>query len=458
MLLYNDDCLNVLKTMESNSIDSVITDPPYGISFMAKKWDYDVPSVELWKEVLRVMKPGATLLCFAGSRTQHRMAVNIEDAGFILKDTIMWLYGSGFPKATDISKQIDKIKGVWKEREVIGKAKGVGKQNPKWNGVEGGRSQNYLKPEYNVTKPATEEAEKWDGWKSHGLKPAYEPVIMAMKPNEGSYAQNALKWGVSGVNIDECRISWDENDPNKRPNSKNHIRKSGVYGGSSLFESKTRHLSDYGIGIDYSKGRYPANVILSHHPECEYLGMKKVKAHTIGNKSKERLSSSNGILDIKERNNIFDYSKNGKEEVENWNCHEDCPTKILDDQSGEILTGGSASRFFYCAKATKSERNKGVEKNQHPTVKPIKLMEYLCKLISMPEKTIVLDPFMGSGTTGIACINVGLDFIGIERKREYFEIAQARLDYIKEEIIDKPKKAKDAIEIFFGKGEKNASL
>lgn len=277
--LYLGNCLNVMKDMEDNSIDTIITDPPYGLKFMGKKWDYDVPSIEIWKECLRVCKPGATMLCFAGTRTQHRMAVNIEDAGWILKDCIMWLYGSGFPKATDISKQLDKMNGesgrilkfvkwfrttglkqketnriiemsdvgshylrldqpavptakLWAKlrpyikikipkwvdelvdrieakREVIGKGKYAGKrpndrtEHNLMKGFTGGRF------DYIETKPPTPEAKLWEGWKSHGLKPAYEPILVAMKPNDGTYAENALKWGVSGLNIDGGRIEVD---------------------------------------------------------------------------------------------------------------------------------------------------------------------------------------------------------------------------------------------------------
>ena len=208
----------VLKKFSDNTFDTVITDPPYGLSFMGKKWDYNVPTIELWKEILRVTNLGGTLLCFAGSRTQHRMACNIEDAGWILKDCIMWLYGSGFPKATDISKQIDKRAGV--EREITGsrnphidgrirKQFGVRNDNIYKRG-DSGKLTELSNGKLPITAPATPEAQLWDGWKSHGLKPAYEPIIVAMKPNDGSYAENALKHGVSGLNIDGGRIETNE--------------------------------------------------------------------------------------------------------------------------------------------------------------------------------------------------------------------------------------------------------
>ncbi|HEC63923.1 MAG TPA: site-specific DNA-methyltransferase, partial [bacterium] len=197
-IIYGDN-IKVMRTFPNNYFDTIITDPPYGLKFMGKKWDYDVPSIKTWWECLRVLKPGGTLLCFAGSRTQHRMAVNVEDAGFILKDCIMWLYGSGFPKATDISKQLDK----GHEREVVEVA---GKSGSKRNSMAG----DFAGGEYMTTAPTTPEAILWNGWKSHGLKPAYEPILVAMKPNDGTYANNALVHGVSGLNIDGGRINHNE--------------------------------------------------------------------------------------------------------------------------------------------------------------------------------------------------------------------------------------------------------
>ena len=205
--IIQGDCLEVMKSVPDNSIDCVITDPPYGLKFMGKKWDYDVPSIEIWKECLRVLKPGGTALIFAGSRTQHRMAVNVEDAGFELKDCIMWLYGSGFPKATDISKQLDK----GHKRKVVGKydsrSKFDGCERKEMDVVTANVNlSSDTRGKVDITVPATEEAKLWNGWKSHGLKPAYEPILVAMKPNDGTYANNALKWGVSGLNIDGGRI------------------------------------------------------------------------------------------------------------------------------------------------------------------------------------------------------------------------------------------------------------
>jgi len=416
--IYCGDCLDILRDWPDNSFDTLITDPPYGLSFMGKKWDYDVPSVEIWRECLRVLKPGGTLLCFAGSRTQHRMAVNVEDAGFILKDCIMWLYGSGFPKATDISKQLDK--GF--EREVIG-------NNPNSRPNQEGKQPNTMGGVFHyapLTTPATPEAEIWNGWKSHGLKPAYEPILVAMKPNDGSYADNALKWGVSGLNIDGGRIESDEIITNHSRGVESAISK-GKYGDSSKQET---HQTE-----GQKQGRFPANIILD-----------EVSAIMLDEQSGQLKS---GL--IEKHHNI------GKEDgyLNNYGIYgnrKGIPSESFGDSGG-------ASRFFYCAKASKAERNMGCEKlevkamcdidkmggakctmktgsgndrnvlkqNHHPTVKPLALMEYLCKLTMTPTGGLVLDPFCGSGTTCIACSNTGRDYVGIEMDNEYCEIARRRI-------------------------------
>jgi len=251
--IIQGDCIEVMHNMETESIDTIITDPPYGLEFMGKKWDYDVPSIEVFKEMLRVIKPGGTLLCFAGTRTQHRMAVNIEDAGWILKDCIMWLYGSGFPKATDISKQLDKKVG--KERKVVGYEEPFGRENRKARQGKGTGIVKFSKEEgieskNPITEPSTPEAKLWNGWKSHGLKPAYEPILVAMKPNDGTYANNALKHGVSGLNIDGGRIGTEK-----------HILRGGG-GGKGTGWGKKNEINEERIG------RFPANILMSCY--CDY--------------------------------------------------------------------------------------------------------------------------------------------------------------------------------------------
>ncbi len=409
-----------MKKLEDNSVDTIITDPPYGLSFMGKKWDYDVPSIEIWKECLRVLKPGGTALIFGGSRTYHRMAIRVEDAGFILKDCIMWIYGSGFPKATDISKQLDK--GV--EREKI--LNPLAKQQTQSKGTNA--YGDYAATKYIYPIPITPEAKLWNGWKSHGLKPAYEPIIVAIKPNEGSYAENALKWGVSGLNIDGGRVGTTGSRFNGRNVDSNIY---GKYGTSKPKEN-------------YNQGRFPANIILD-----EEAG--------------EMLDEQSGILKS---------GDNCVRRQEGFFGEHGGLGKAGDVQIAHGDKGG-ASRFFYTAKASKSERNEGIDTtkfsktvghnrfdqcatcgkyilqnqnrpsackcgtpnrqdniikgNFHPTVKPVELMGYLCKLTKTPTGGIVLDPFIGSGTTAIASRRENRPFIGFEIDEEYYKICDARV-------------------------------
>jgi len=384
--IIQGDCLEVLKGMDTESVDTIITDPPYGLSFMGKKWDYDVPKIEVWQECLRVLRCGGTALIFAGSRTQHRMACNVEDAGFLLFDTIMWLYGSGFPKSTNISKQIQKMSG--KKAKVVGVSNRGACNKP--NGSTFSDDNYEWKRNFDITEPTDEQAKLWDGWGTH-LKPAFEPIICARKPNDGTYANNALVHRVSGLNIDGARIG-DGSDKIK----------GGCNNSSGKRESQVSYAIPSKASVDdcYSKGRFPANIILDE--------------------------------------------------------------SVAED-------AGDWSRYFYCAKASNSERNAGCEglekkqkvfngqsqgsstemkdveerftakpsHNHHPTVKPLALMEYLCTLTKTPTGGTVLDPFMGSGTTGVACVNANRDFIGIERDTEYVKIAESRIRFAKKDKIDK---------------------
>jgi site-specific DNA-methyltransferase (adenine-specific) len=295
--LIHGDSLEVLKKATSNSVDTIITDPPYGLSFMGKKWDYDVPSVELWTECLRVLKPGGTALIFAGSRTSHRMAVNVEDAGFTIKDTIMWLYGSGFPKATDISKQLDKTKGL--------KRTGVIKTDGSATGSIVTTGTGDLKKEYETGDPVSIEAKLWNGWKSHGLKPAYEPIIVAMKPNDGTYANNALVHGVSGLNIDGGRIGVED----KESYSKNSAGNQRGKRTSTTFVANAgnEHISEN------PQGRFPANIILECICETE-CGC---------------YPEGTGIICSKHQSS-------------NTHTNSDCPGFMLDEQSG--VTGANGGK------------------------------------------------------------------------------------------------------------------
>ena len=384
-ILMNADCLEAMKKMPDNCIDAIVTDPPYGLSFMGRSWDHGVPGVEFWKEALRIAKPGAHLLSFGGTRTFHRIACAIEDAGWEVRDCIMWLYGSGFPKSMDISKAIDKKLGA--EREKV--------QAHFGNNSFGLINDDSWKPHKDIDSniPVTDEAKKWNGWGTC-LKPAYEPIIMARKPVEGTIVDNVLKYSVGGLNIDACRVETTDN-LNGGAYSKGGEGRSGLAGderdskGADMFAPGKKSESEY----VQPTGRFPANIIHDGSEEVVELFPDNVKGGTWNNTKGAR-----------------HFENNGK------------PTEYTNKGSDSSV--GSAARFFYCAKASKKERGEG---NQHPTVKPIALMEYLVKLVA-PENAIVLDPFMGSGTTGVAAVDLGRGFVGIEKEKEYFDIAERRIE------------------------------
>jgi site-specific DNA-methyltransferase (adenine-specific) len=324
--IIQGDCLEVMKQIPDGSVDTIITDPPYGLSFMGKKWDYDVPAIDVWVEALRVLKPGGTLLCFAGSRTQHRMAVNVEDAGFILKDCIMWLYGSGFPKATDISKQLDKAKGTFVEgKETANSRSGV---------VGDDKNFNHSK-KITESNPQSTEAKLWNGWKSHGLKPAYEPILVAMKPNDGTYANNALKHGVSGLNIDGGRISYvDDKDLEKR--------KRGVCSADSMGMANHGDVGFKPYNSDEyisPQGRFPANLLLSCDCDDYYLtgnalsGIMQEKLKETSCQLKNLQSSANNAENTNSREST-------NRETKTWYfAVERVSTSILEKILGRLLDG-----------------------------------------------------------------------------------------------------------------------
>jgi hypothetical protein len=384
------DCRERLKDLPDCSVDSIVTDPPYELGFMGKSWDstgvaYDVA---VWAECLRVLKHGGHLLAFGGSRTYHRLAVAIEDAGFQIRDQIMWVYGSGFPKSLNISKAIDKAAGA--EREVVGSKLGQAGYHLQGHSSTTGAFGHGLgssTPETRlasslVTAPATAEAEVWDGWGT-ALKPAHEPIVLARKPLVGTVANNVLVHGVGGINIDGCRVGYSDDYDKKHQED---IRKGTgtFFGGNGVAVSPQ---------IDM-QGRFPANFI--HDGSDEVLELfPQVKTGTIKPHQQNSESDSFGLK--------------GK--------------FITGSHTGD---GGSAARFFYCAKASKKDRNEGAT-NHHPTVKPTDLMRYLCRLVT-PPNGVVLDPFTGSGSTGKAAVLEGFSFIGVEQSEEYIKIAQARIE------------------------------
>jgi site-specific DNA-methyltransferase (adenine-specific) len=370
----------LLKTLASNSIDAIVTDPPYELGFMGKKWDasgiaYDV---ELWKECLRVLKPGGHLLAFSGSRTYHRMTVAIEDAGFEIRDQIMWLYGSGFPKSHNVGKQ--------------------------------------------------ENCEEWNGWGT-ALKPAHEPICVARKPLIGTVAENVLTHGTGAINVDACRVGNDGG-----------TKASEVYPNTKTNNSYGNGLNGNKKPISINNGRWPANII--HDGSAEVLaGFPE----TVGK---------------------FAMSKHGSGTNTKYGKFERTEKSLLNDG---ITDKGSAARFFYCAKASKKDRDEGLDgfeevvtgsfegnadisnsrkigdqpskpnlprANHHPTVKPTNLMQYLCRLVT-PLNGLILDPFLGSGSTGKAAIYEGFRFIGFDLNQEYIDIAKARIEFA---LNNKPRK------------------
>ena len=412
MKLLLGDCLDKLKELEDNSVDSVVTDPPYEIGFMGKSWDDSgiANNPELWKEVLRVLKPGGHLLSFSHSRTYHRQAVAVEDAGFEIRDQIMWVYGSGFPKSMDISKQIDKKFGKLDEREVVGIKKNTydgsvrntdNHRSPIEISLYGGWGLADSPHNTPQTAPATDEAKKWSGWGT-ALKPAHEPIVMARKPlSEKTVGNNVLEWGVGGINIDGCRVGVEPTDPNHR-----HNPSMGNKGKNSIF-GVGGHSGNLQV-----EGRFPANIIFDEEAG-KLLDEQSGISKSIGGRIEKKIGWG-------------EFGGNGSKE-------------IIDGQPGFGDVGG-ASRFFYCPKTSKAERNEGTD-NNHPTVKPTDLMAYLIRLVT-PKGGIVLDPFMGSGSTGKAAVREGMEFIGIERENEYFEIAKSRIEYEINKPTSKPSKTK----------------
>jgi len=369
--LYHGDCLEVMPSLADSSVDAIVTDPPYGLSFMGKNWDHGVPGVEFWREALRVAKPGAHLAAFGGTRTYHRLACAIEDAGWEIRDGVCWLYGSGFPKSLDIGKAIDKAAGA------------LGTQAQGFN-TAGGK-ENYTAQDKSFRSaygyqyvPATPSAATWDGWGT-ALKPAWEPITLARKPFPGTVAANVLAHGTGGLNIDGCRVGHNELP-------KTAIRTAPRYSGRTMANGQ-RGGKQTGIAGADPLGRWPANVV--HDGSAEVLaGFPENAAH-----------KGEGV------------SKNPWLGGGRWS------------DANTYADSGSAARFFYCAKADKRDRDEG---NNHPTVKPTDLMAWLARLVT-PPNGVILDLFAGSGSTGKAAAREGFRFIGIEKEAEYLEIAARRI-------------------------------
>lgn len=371
--------------MPDKSIDAVVTDPPYGLSFMGKRWDYDVPGVEIWEQCLRVLKPGGYLLAFAGTRTQHRMAARIEDAGFEIRDMLAWMYGSGFPKSHNVSIAIDKAAGA--ERDIVGTNSnhrlGQSKGLPPGVAMTGQPHSG----EGNITAPASEAAKHWEGWGT-ALKPAMEPITMARKPFKATVAQNVQEWGTGAINIDGCRIMYADNtDKAKMVNAKWHVNASaaGINGNGFVTSNDVGDVLD-GAEFTHDLGRWPANVL---HDGCDDV-----------------------LRGMGEAARFFYTSKA---------CKSDRNEGLEDLEPKRYLHDGREAR-----NETAHQRNDSVAANHHPTVKPTDLMRYLCRMVT-PTGGVVLDPFTGSGSTGRGAVLEGFRFIGCEMDADYIEIAKARI-------------------------------
>ena len=372
--LYHGDNRDVLATLPSNSVDACVTDPPYELGFMGRRWDSSGIAYDkyLWAEVWRVLKPGGHLLAFGGTRTWHRLACAIEDAGFEVRDSLAWMYGSGFPKSLDVSKAIDKAEGA--EREVVGSRKQ--RANSDGSAVPMNASAGDVEL---LTAPATAAAKQWQGWGT-ALKPAFEPVVVARKPLVGTVAANVQQYGTGALNIDACRIGTEGG-----------TRRDGK--ADQPNDAGWENMRGHGIA-ELNAGRWPANVILDEHQAAE---LDKQSGYS---ESKPSAPTESGAEDI--------YGTG------------------LGGWSGSTRSdSGGASRFFYTAKASSAERPKDGDV-AHPTVKPLDLMRYLVRLVTPPGGT-VLEPFAGSGTTAEACIVEGFKCIAIEMTDDYLPLILQRI-------------------------------
>lgn len=440
--LHEGDCKNILSQIKTNSVDQLCTDPPYGYAFMNKDWDKAIVSVDIWKECLRVLKPGAFAFVMAAPRQDvlSRMIVNLSNAGFKTDFTSMyWAYASGFPKAGNVSKIVDKKLKV--KPEIEGIFKGMGKQNPKWNGLEGGRSQNFFKPEYEKVKATSKQSKKLDGsYLGFQPKPAVEVILVVMKPlSEKNYTAQAISNGKGITWLNDCRIPYESDDDKEKS-------KIGFTG--KILDPKKDWNDNKIDRTDYipTQGRFPANLLVSDDALNDGILRKSIKVS----------GYKHGLSSIK-----FNEGE--------MKC---------DDTIRGFNDSGSFSRYFdldawheswdaqfiITPKASKSEKNKGLEnlptkqtiggggtynveaggkfgsikapsKNHHPTVKPVKLFKYLITLGSR-ENDVVLDPFIGSGTTALACNELNRKWIGIEKNPEYIEICKARLSEVTLDIFN----------------------
>lgn len=373
--LLHGDCLDLMKAMDAESVDSIVTDPPYGLSFMGKDWDHGVPGVAFWLETLRVAKPGSHLLAFGGTRTFHRLAVAIEDAGWEIRDCVMWVYGSGFPKSKNVALSIDKGEGHPNRGKAIPTAS-------TYQACDSERENKLVSNPVPPYKAKSDFARQWQGWGT-ALKPAWEPIIVARKPLCGTVAENVLTHGTGAINVDGCRMATEDS-----------LNGGGYSGGTpkTMFSGLGRlQPTDFVQPL----GRWPANLI--HDGSDDVNKLFPQTGISLGGKAGNDKAYCGGF-----RQEYYGNTKPG------------------------FGDSGSAARFFYCAKASKADRG---DDNDHPTVKPTDLMRYLCRLVTPPGGT-VLDPFMGSGSTGKGAVLEGFKFVGCEKELQYVEIARKRIESV----------------------------
>ena len=437
--IHHGDCIETMKAMPPESIDAIVTDPPYGLGFMGRRWDALPPSQEWAEACYRVLKPGGHIVAFGGTRTWHRLAVAIEDAGFEMRDSLAWLYGSGFPKSMNVSKAIDKAAGALKHESVgftVAGRTDKNLPNPAFKG-------------YTPPAPATPEAEHWQGWGT-ALKPAFEPIVLARKPlAEKTVAGNVLAYGTGAINIDACRIEGEADRPMPRAPQGGILRLHGCHS-----EAELRALAEAGEktpdGRDAratlaraeadraryeaggekttSTGRWPANVLLDQHAAAwvdeqsgDIKGRVGMKQNGVGS---FHLGGFSTLAELEASAAIGGTCPNGRDARTTLARYR--TNKAQADETAGTEDQGGASRFFYTAKAPKRERP-NVDGVQHPTVKPLAIMRWLIRLVT-PPGGVVLDPFAGSGTTIEAALIEGFDPVGIEMEADYLPLIQHRID------------------------------
>jgi hypothetical protein len=420
--LRTGDCRAVLRGLAEASADAIVTDPPYALTsgrgkgFMGKAWDGVLPGVDVWAECLRVARPGAHLLAFGGTRTHHRLMCAIEDAGWEIRDCLMWVYGSGFPKSLDVSAAIDKAEGA--EREATGERVYPGghvqrSKEPRFNGASYNGGNIYREPPQRMeSAPATDAARRWAGWGT-ALKPSWEIIVLARKPLDGTVAANVQAHGTGGINVDGCRVENTGPDTTSRPNCEGK-----TYGGNGGYMG--------GVGQSAPmlnpSGRFPPNFLLTHHPDCNGSCVDQCPVRALDVQAGERKSGGRPGVAYARRPSA-----------------RKCYGPGLEGQtSAEYADSGPVSRFYptfaweaddfapflYCPKASRAERGEG---NTHPCVKPLQLMRWLARLVC-PPGGLLLDPFCGSGSTLLAADAEGFDAIGCDDDPESVAIARRRLD------------------------------